>query len=241
MTPLATHSRTADLRRALASPGKAWHFLRRWSLLAMHANRPIAELLRYRRELMEDDEFQAYFRRCMGEVEYSCGEVVELYALVRAVRPRVIVETGVASGQSSTHLLRAMAANGGGKLHSIDLPNVQRGSLLPQGRGTGWMVPASLRSSWELHLGDARVLLPELLAELGTVDVFLHDSDHSYEHMSFEFEQAYPRLTPGGLLLSDDTHLHRAWDDFCAGHRLRATRIGHLGVTHKPGVEHGNA
>ena len=237
MNSIAIHSRGADLRRALASPGKAWRFLRRWSVLAAHTQRPSSELLRYRRELMDDAALQAHFERCMGEVGYSYGEVVELYALVRAARPRIIVETGVASGQSSMHLLRAIAANGFGKLYSIDLPNVQQGSILPHGRETGWMVPAALRGPWDLRLGDARSLLPELLAELGTIDVFLHDSDHSYEHMMFEFEQAWPRLKPGGLLLSDDTHLHTAWDDFCARHRLRATRIGHLGVTHKSGAQ----
>jgi len=62
----------------------------------------------------------------------------------------------------------------------------------------------------------------------------LHDSDHSYENMAFEFEQAFPKLKHGGLLMSDDTHLHAAWDDFCAKHGLRPTRIEHLGVTRKP-------
>jgi predicted O-methyltransferase YrrM len=229
----------ADVRRALASPAKAGRLAQRWSLLSLHASRPITEMLRYRRELLDDAGFQAHYRRCLEEVTYSCGEVVELYALIRAARPRAIVETGVASGQSSIHLLRAIAANGSGTLHSIDLPNVQEGSILPQGRATGWFVPESLRGPWHLYLGDARELLPALLAELGAIDVFLHDSDHSYQHMMFEFELGFASLRPGGLLLSDDTHLHTAWDDFCARHRLRATRIGHLGVTHKPGVKYG--
>jgi predicted O-methyltransferase YrrM len=240
-TGAASRSRIGDLRRALGSPRQAYRFLRRWSVLALHANRPLAELLAYRRELLDDAGFQAHHLRCMGEVSYSCTEVVELYALVRATRPGVIVETGVASGFSSFHLLRAIQFNRHGTLHSIDLPNVQEGSILPQDRETGWIVPASLRASWDLHLGDARKLLPELLLELGTVDLFLHDSDHSYAHMAWEFELAYARLKPGGLLLSDDTHLHTAWDDFCARHRLRATRIGHLGVTHKPGAAHANS
>ena len=37
-------------------------------------------------------------------------EAAELYALVRAARPSVVVETGVASGISSAHILRALAA-----------------------------------------------------------------------------------------------------------------------------------
>ena len=95
------------------------------------------------------------------------------------------------------------------------------------------MVPDSLRGRWKVQLGDTFKLLPELLGTLNRVDIFLHDSDHSYEAMAFEFEQAFPRLEEGGLLLSDDTHLHTAWDDFCRKHGLRPTRVGHLGVTRK--------
>jgi methyltransferase family protein len=88
------------------------------------------------------------------------------------------------------------------------------------------------RRTWSF-LRRWTLLLPDLLGVLGQVDLFLHDSDHSYENMVFEFEQALPRLVPGGVLMSDDTHLHPAWDDFCAKHRLRPTCIGTLGVTRK--------
>ena len=40
-------------------------------------------------------------------------------------------------------------------------------------------------------------------------------------------------FTPGGLLLSNDVHLHGAWDDFCAAHGLRPSRVGNFGVTRK--------
>jgi predicted O-methyltransferase YrrM len=223
-----------DLRRAFASPRLAWDLLRRWALLAHHADLPYAELMRYRRELLADREFQAHLERCLRDVHYVFPEAAELYAVVRAAKPRVIVETGVASGRSSAHILRALAANGTGTLHSIDLPNVQEGSVLPEGRTSGWIVPDSLRGRWKLHIGDTRGLLPRLLETLDHVDIFLHDSDHSHEAMLFEFEQALPKLEPGGLLLSDDTHLHAAWDDFCAKHGLCPTRVGHLGVTRKP-------
>lgn len=228
-----------DLRRAVASPGRALNVLCRWTLLARHADLPLAELMRYRRELLADQEFQNHLSRCLRDVHYIMPEAVELYALVRAAKPRVIVETGVASGLSSAHILRALDRNGFGTLHSLDLPNVQEGSVLPEGRTSGWIVPESLRDRWRLQLGDTWVLLPELLESLDRVDIFLHDSDHSYEAMLFEFEQAYPKLEPAGLILSDDTHLHTAWDDFCAKHGLRPGRVGHLGVTRKPGKRQG--
>ena len=231
---LPGRSIVGDVRRTLGSPRSAWEALRGWALLAHVVHLHYAELMRYRRELLDDGEFQAHLGRCRADVQYVFSGLPQLYAVVRAVKPAVVVETGVASGMSSAHILRALAANGSGELHSIDLPNVQHGSILPRGRASGWIVPYSLRGPWKLHIGDSREMLPALLDALGRVDLFLHDSDHSYESMSFEFEQAYPRLAPGGLLMSDDVHLHGAWNDFCAKHGLLPSRIGHLGLTRKP-------
>lgn len=96
-------------------------------------------------------------------------------------------------------------------LHSID---VNDGSFLPLGERVGWIVPESLRHRWTVHLGDARTLLPQLLAELGSLDVFIHDSQHTYDHMMFEYEQAYPRIRPGGILISDDVLWNPAFPEF---------------------------
>ena len=227
--PILTH----DLWRACTSPRRAWNSLHKWSLLARRAELDYADVARYRSEILGDREFQRHLARCLPDVPYSLSEALELYVIVRAVKPRVLVETGVASGLSSAYILRGLDANGAGVLHSIDLPNVQQGSVLPGGREPGWVVPQSLRQRWTLHLGDARLLLPEVLETLGRIDVFLHDSDHSYEHMLFEFEQAYRNLAHGGLLLSDDAHLHAAWGDFCARRGIRPARVGHLGVARK--------
>lgn len=220
-----------DLTHAVRSPARALHSLCHWTRLARYSGVPVTKLLRYRGELLKDREFQQHFSRGRLKVPYVFSGLVELYALVRAVRPRFVVETGVASGMSSAHILRALAANQRGTLYSIDLPNVQQGSVLPQGLATGWVVPESLRGRWNLILGDSRKVLPELIAAVGEIDVFLHDSDHSYESMLFEYEIAFSWLKPGGLLLSDDTHLHAAWDHFCARYRLRAHRLNNFGVT----------
>lgn len=221
-----------DLWGALAHARRAWSNLQRLRRLARYAEVRPADLIRYRRELVSDHQFQAHIERNLREVGYSpLGP--ELFALVRATRPGVVIETGVASGVSSAYILRALAANGTGRLHSIDLPNVQEGSALPQSRATGWIVPESLRARWSLQLGDSHELLPKLLASLDHVDFFLHDSDHSYECMTFEYEQVFPKLVTGGVLMSDDTHLHTAWDDFCRRRALRPARLGRVGVTRK--------
>ena len=225
--------RTSELWSACARPRTAWSTLYRWARLARLADLPYGEVMRYRRELLDDRVFRAHVARCLAEIGSVFPGAAELYVIVRAAKPKVMIETGVSSGISSAHILRALAANGTGTLHSIDLPNVQEGSTLPQGRSSGWLVPDELRGRWRLHLGESREILPALLDMLDRVDIFLHDSDHSYESMSREFGQVLPRLPRGGLLLSDDVHLHRAWDDFCTAHGLRPSRIGNFGLTRK--------
>ena len=221
-----------DLWRAMAHPRRAWNRLNRWRLLARYAEVPHADVARYRRELDADSTFRRHLARYGGEVGYvTCGP--QLYVVVRATKPETVVETGVASGISSAYILQALAVNGGGLLHSIDLPNVQDGSKLPAGRASGWIVPDALRSRWHLQLGDTRRLLPALLETLGRLDLFFHDSDHSYETMRFELSLAVRHLADGALLMSDDTHLHRAWDEVCARHTMPAGRVGRVGVTRR--------
>ena len=138
-------------------------------------------------------------------------KVLVQYITVRAFRPDVVVETGVANGVSSAYLLLALDKNGRGRLHSVDLGNPV---FLPAGKPPGWIVPESLRNRWNLLIGDSRQLLPKLLSELRTVDVFIHDSLHTYDQMLWEYRAAYPYLRPGGLLFSDDAGWNPAFEEF---------------------------
>lgn len=160
-------------------------------------------------------------------------EAPAVYAMVRLLRPSIMVETGVADGVTSSYILRAMEDNGHGKLYSIDLPHY----LLPDGKEPGWIVEDALRKRWELRVGDAAKLLPPLLEELGEIDIFLHDSLHTYEHMLLEFRAAWPHLRPGGMLLSHDVGQNTSFFDFIdeIGLRWRDWRVFHvLGGFRKP-------
>jgi hypothetical protein len=49
---------------------------------------------------------------------------------------------------------------------------------------------------------------------VGEIDFFMHDSEHSYECMSFEFRTAWEALRDGGVLVADDVNASAAWDEF---------------------------
>ena len=161
----------------------------------------------------------------LGAIGYTEG--VYLYAVLRKLQPDVAVETGVANGFSTAFSLLALAKNERGQLHSIDLPREvgrdydpdtfyegEGRAGIPPGSEPGWLIPPELKQRWSLLLGRTQDELPPLLARLGTIDSFMHDSEHSFECMWFEFNEAWPRLRQGGVLLSDDVNSTDAFPRF---------------------------
>jgi predicted O-methyltransferase YrrM len=145
---------------------------------------------------------------------------------VRALRPAVMVETGVAHGYTTAAALRAMSEVGEGRLVSIDLPSLRHDGVAD--REIGSAVASELRSRWTLRLGPSRRLLEPVLGELGEIDVFLHDSDHTYASQLWEYRTAWPFLRRGGLLISDDVQ-NTAFLDFCAEAGAEPVLIGRVG------------
>jgi hypothetical protein len=158
---------------------------------------------------------------------------LELYALVRLLRPHHVVEVGVSSGVSSAYLLRAMEANGRGRLHSVDLARrprpagrdstVPRSSwTLPPGRGSGWAVPRGLHRRWDLRLGDKRKVLPLLGAEGLEVSLFVYDVPHDEADAYREFRALDARMPVGGVAIAD----HGPSGDLCRALRRWAGERG---------------
>lgn len=156
------------------------------------------------------------------------GRALFLYAAVRLVRPNVVVETGCFTGWDSAMLLQALHNNGHGHLYTIDLPAQERRfsqigpySSLPSGMPIGFLIPPAFKDRWTLTVGDVREELEPLLTRLEQVDLFYHDSDHSYGHMMWELATVWPRLGPGALAVADDISWSTAFWDFAKQWRRR--------------------
>lgn len=210
---------------------------------------PAPETLRD--ELLQDPRFGQQLR---DNLQHVAGESFAwnqdhwfLYALVRLTKPRLILETGVFDGVFSACFLQGLQANAEadrveGRLISIDLPAYQPiaastsrmvRTSLPEGRGPGWVIPEYLRPRWQVHLGDSLELLPRIASEVGNIDLFFHDSLHTYEHMLFEYRTVWPLLKSGALLLSHDVHWNRAFRNFAREHHQRDNVAHGFGVIQK--------
>ena len=168
-----------------------------------------------------------------------------LYWIVRQIKPKTIVQTGVSNGLSSAFMMLALAKNGPqGRLSVIDLPavfdpadpkwtraGVVHGFVIPHGKSSGWIVPDIYRERFNVEIGDAKVLLPALIDRLDTVDMFYHDSDHTYNHMVFEFEQAKRKLAPNGVVVADDISWNASLWDFADKYGMASYNYcGSMGV-----------
>jgi hypothetical protein len=105
----------------------------------------------------------------------DAGFVRTIWCLVRHLRPRKIIETGVAHGVTSRFILEALKRNGDGHLWSIDLPPLERHWREQVGVAVG----NRFTDRWSYIKGSSRRHLPNLLSQLGEIDLFIHDSLHS--------------------------------------------------------------
>jgi hypothetical protein len=152
------------------------------------------------------------------------------YGLVRALKPKIVIETGVAAGISTSFLGAALVENGEGRLFSVELPPPQTlDRLYDDGAvydwastGVCWAVPDEVRKGLgdrhTLVLEDVRTALPRLVRELPPIDIFIHDDLHTPDHMLWQYELMWPHLAPNGVMLSDDSNV--GWIDFCKSRRL---------------------
>lgn len=205
-------------------------------LLGAMGKTPTHDLDYYIEELVADDTLRLTFERVCAQrglkkyrdwrhrVIYNRSVVGLGYSLVREIKPNVVVETGTATGSNTSIILAALERNSRGRLISIDLPpeagklTMDIGLLEDE---VGYFIPDAFKPRWEYKKGDAKILLPAVLAA-ENADIFIHDSLHTTTHMAFEYEVARALTRPGALILSDDILWNNSFDAFAELHGLDA-------------------
>lgn len=142
---------------------------------------------------------------------------ITLYCLVRIFKPKICIETGTAAGASSIYILSAMELNNVGLLFSIDFSDNKY--------KIGNLIPNELRHRLQLFYGDSLSIIPDLTSKYTHIDLFLHDSKHTYHHMMAEYKLANNALSPIGVLCSHDVLFTNAWEHFVKRYKIQKSAI----------------
>ncbi|WP_405722872.1 class I SAM-dependent methyltransferase [Streptomyces sp. NBC_01537] len=163
------------------------------------AARPVGEVRKYFDEVESDHRLSSHIRRAnaasdrrrLADGDVRLGRRIGWYALVRALRPAHIVETGTDKGLGACVIAAAVLRNGGGRVTTIDV-----------NPDSGCLITGQYESVIDRRIGDSL----GVLGRLGTVDLFLHDSLHTRDHEMAELAAVGPRLAEQAMVLSDNAH-----------------------------------
>ncbi|MBY0430796.1 MAG: class I SAM-dependent methyltransferase [Rhodospirillales bacterium] len=170
--------------------------------VAAVTRKPVDEIRGYLTELDGDQQIRDYYRTVFDlklspiSPEFNPGRRLGWYAVVRALKPRVVVETGVNAGLGALTLAAAILRN-----RAEGFPGTYYGTDI-------WPDAGSLLRDRYAEAG--RVLYGDSLQSLAaleeTVDLFINDSDHSSEYEAREYRIIEPKLSPGAVILGDNAH-----------------------------------
>ena len=139
-----------------------------------------------------NDRLQQHRRGNEIDSEAFFGRRIGWYAIVRATKPKIVVETGTEKGLGSLVLAEALIKNESGRLITIDM---EPSSGLLIGPEYGGVIERMIDNSLQA------------ISKIDRIDLFIHDSDHSAEHESREFKLLQSRLSSKGIVLSDNSHV----------------------------------
>lgn len=172
--------------------------------LAVVTGKSMEEFEGYVREIEADAALQQHVTattRASG-LAYKADDVARFhkrvgwYALARAMKPAVIVETGVDKGLGSVVLCAALLRNREeghpGRYYGTDLN--------PR---AGYLVTGRYAEVGEILYGDS---IESLKGLAKNVDLFINDSDHSAVYEADEYETIATKLAPGAIILGDNAH-----------------------------------
>ncbi len=170
--------------------------------------------------LYKDNKYKNY----KDKIYKNLGYIALTYCVIREKKPKVIVETGTAAGSLTSFLLAALSINKRGKLISIDIQPKKKNSLTYDGKlgnkERGAFIPKKYKNRWLFISGDSKIYLPKIMQKYN-VDFFIHDSLHTYDHMSFEYYTARINMKSNTFIASDDiNNYNSAFHDFCAANKL---------------------
>ncbi|MCP4176144.1 MAG: class I SAM-dependent methyltransferase, partial [bacterium] len=162
------------------------------------------EIAGYIHEINEDNDLRNHIEsitqnskeRYKSDKTARYGRRIGWYAVVRAIKPGIVVETGVDKGLGSCIICAALKKNSEdgkrGYYYGTDIN--------PE---AGFLYQNEYKRFGEILYGDSIESLKKLDK---TIDLFINDSDHSAEYEEQEYKVIKDKLNKEAVLLADNAH-----------------------------------
>ncbi|MCS7073463.1 MAG: class I SAM-dependent methyltransferase [Bacteroidia bacterium] len=180
---------------------------------------PFSEVIRYFEEIEQDQEFQNHIAtytnqsefRYKSDTEVRLGRRIAWFAIIRIMKPKIVIETGIDKGLGSCLIANALIRN-------------QREGYTGHYYGTdinpkaGFLFQKPYSSVGEILYGDSIESLRKLSEP---VDILISDSDHSETYELNEYEVIFPKMNREGVIIGDNSFQSPSLLRFCQKHGLR--------------------
>ena len=184
------------------------------SYVAAVTGHDVMEIEQYIAELENDSALRELLvRRTLesrdrhsSDAEPRYGRRLGWYALLRATKPRVVVETGIDRGLGTVVMAAALKRNADEGFPGL----VYATDIVPD---CGHLLAEPYKQFVRELIGDS---VESLKKFAGPVDVFLHDSDHRPEYEWAEFLAIEPKLHAGSIVMSDNSQQSPKLREFAA-------------------------
>lgn len=133
----------------------------------------------------------------VADLDIRFGRRIGWYAFVRAVKPKIVIETGVDKGLGSCVLTAALMKN-----KEEGKPGYYYGTdINPR---AGYLLSGEYKKYGEILFGDSIASLRNIT---GPIDIFINDSDHSALYEEREYEVIRDKLSQEAIVLGDNAHV----------------------------------
>lgn len=173
--------------------------------VAIVLNKPTEEILGYINELNNDHELKRHVinatanssLRKYADKEVFFAKRLGWYAFARAMKPKLIVETGVDKGLGAVVLCSALLRNKEEGFEGCYLGT----DINPQ---AGYLLEGKYATIGKILYGDS---IQSLKTITDKIDLFINDSDHSAEYEYQEYLTIKDKITARTILLGDNAHV----------------------------------
>ena len=180
------------------------------TLISAITNSSVDQVQLFFKELETDERLERHISSLwinepsMSDAKVGFGRRIGWYALIRILKPKVIIETGVHQGIGSCVIAAALMKNledgAEGKYYGTDID-----------KNAGVLFTEPYSRVGEIIYGDS---IESLKSFEKKIDFFINDSDHSATYERFEYEAIKSKLSDDAIILGDNSHVTSCLREF---------------------------